>query len=228
MRCPQCGWPNVSGSTSCSKCGCDLNSHSRVEESVINSESVHSGIKATVNEAALSAPNQQGEANKSPENCPKCGYMLRPGAECCPQCNTKINGTNVAQNVGGDMQRRPTILNDGKDSPSRRPTVNPFMMEVGNNHSCSLEPVSRANEKNSPSVKQYEGEEIILTRSNTDADNLSITSKQQAILTYKEGQWYIEDKSEQHTTFVQVQGTTPIKEGDYILLGNRLFVFHTE
>ena len=233
MRCPQCGWPNVSSANNCSKCGCDLNVSDVYDNS--SSQPHTSNVAATVNESVVFPENRarQEVLNGAVHKCPKCGYELRPGTNHCPQCNCLISGNESSTfNVEGntqDMHRRPTQIDiHAEPSSQRRATVNPFLMQIENSPSCSLEPVTRANEKHTPSKKRYEGDEIVLTRSNTDAENPSITSKQQAILSYKEGQWYIEDKSEQHTTFVQVSGVSPLKEGDYVLLGNRLFIFHLD
>ena len=55
---------------------------------------------------------------------------------------------------------------------------------------------------------------------------LVLTSRQQAIVTRIDGRWYIEDKSEQKTTFVQAAKRIELHDGDIILLGNRLFEFH--
>ena len=71
----------------------------------------------------------------------------------------------------------------------------------------------------------FEGSEVILTRDNTEPGNQSITSHEQAIITYVEGHWYIEDRSEQKTTFVQAAKKIELHDGDIILLGNRLFEF---
>ena len=67
---------------------------------------------------------------------------------------------------------------------------------------------------------------MILNRDNTEQNNSSITSRQQAIVTRVDGHWYIEDRSEQKTTFVQAAKKVELHDGDIILLGNRLFEFH--
>lgn len=225
MRCPHCGWPNVSSATTCSKCGCILETND-------SANYPPGGIAATINEASLNADVRTAQVSDGPEEtCPRCGYMLRPGTVHCPQCNCLIRGnehSTFAGTADSSSQRRPTVMDASADAPQRRATVNPFLMEVQDTHSCSLEPISRANERSTPNSNKYEGEEIVLTRANTDPGNPSITSRQQAMLSYHDNQWFIEDRSEQHTTFVQVTGSVPLKDGDYVLLGNRLFVFHAD
>lgn len=89
-----------------------------------------------------------------------------------------------------------------------------------------LSPVKRINEKKELVDLEYEGKEVLLNRENTEADNGSITSQNQALLEFSNGRWTIEDKSEQGTTFVKASKKIELNEGDVILLGNRLFVFH--
>ena len=72
----------------------------------------------------------------------------------------------------------------------------------------------------------YSGDTIVLTRSNTDPNNNSITSKEQAVLTHDGNDWFIENKSEQETTFIKVSKKTKLTAGDVIILGNRLFEFN--
>ncbi len=73
---------------------------------------------------------------------------------------------------------------------------------------------------------EYEGSEVSLNRDNTETSNASITSKVQAVVSNDNGTWYIEDRSEQHTTFVLASRRIELHDGDMILLGNRLFEFH--
>ena len=71
----------------------------------------------------------------------------------------------------------------------------------------------------------YEGNTIILNRDNTDPKNSTITSQEQASLTFENGKWSIEDKSEYKTTFVQAVRKIELQQGDLILLGNQLYRF---
>jgi predicted component of type VI protein secretion system len=67
---------------------------------------------------------------------------------------------------------------------------------------------------------------VILTRENTIPDNKTITSKEQAELSFKDGRWTIVDKSEQHTTFVLATREIELQNGDIVMLGNQLFRFN--
>ena len=65
----------------------------------------------------------------------------------------------------------------------------------------------------------------MLNRDNTDPKNPTITSRQQAIISFRDGKWNIEDKSEYQTTFVQASSQIELKSGSLILLGNQLYRF---
>ena len=107
-----------------------------------------------------------------------------------------------------------------------RGTVNPYMMNMDLEPSFVLKPIKRTNERHDLEELEFEGKSVTLNRDNTEANNASITSREQAIITNVDGHWYIEDKSEQKTTFVQAANRIELNDGDLILLGNRLFEFH--
>ena len=72
----------------------------------------------------------------------------------------------------------------------------------------------------------FSGEEITLNRDNTEAGNMTITSKEQAALIFEEGKWYLQDRSEHQTTFVYRADQIELQAGDIIVLGNRRFEFN--
>lgn len=92
--------------------------------------------------------------------------------------------------------------------------------------SFSLTPVKKINEPAQPAPLEFKGQEAILNRANADPENLSITSRQQASIANIDGKWVITDLSDQQTTFVHPAPGHELKDGDMVLLGNRLFIFH--
>lgn len=172
--------------------------------------------------------------------CPKCGYRVSLNDDKCPNCNYDLH-----RGVPADQYR--THMGSGSDETAtrrqsiRRPTrvvgseggfgkhggtINPYVMNMEMEPSFVLKPVKRVNERHELEEKEFEGKEVVLNRDNTEANNPSITSHEQAVITRVDGHWFIEDKSGQKTTFVQAANKIELHEGDLILLGNRLFEFH--
>lgn len=106
-----------------------------------------------------------------------------------------------------------------------RGTINPYMMNIETEPTFILKPLKRMEERHEFEEQEYEGKEVTLNRDNTEPGNPSITSRQQAVITNEEGHWYIEDRSDLKTTFVQAGQKIELHDGDIILLGNRLFEF---
>lgn len=217
MRCKNCGWPNRPEETTCTKCGAPLEVSSAPSMAPEQSSS-----NQTVREGDIFGGVSQ------PNICPKCGYPLRPGLQKCPNCNSALGSEPVQSNVQPvqipqpRQVRRPTVVG----APNIHGTINVWTEgSIGVVPSFILSPVKRNGERKDPEEVELEGENVILNRDNTDPGNLSITSRTQAVVTRKDNKWYIEDKSEQKTTFVQASTPQELHEGDIILLGNRLFIF---
>lgn len=216
MRCSNCGWPNRPDATCCSKCGKPL------ETETPNVEG-GAALKQTVNEGEVFG--HEVEAASQPNICPKCSYPLRPGTDKCPNCGTLLSAPK--RPTSGEETpryvRRPTVLS----APKINGTVNVWTEgAIGITPSFILSPVKRSGERHEPEKIELEGEEVQLNRDLIDPGNMSITSKVQAVIRRVDNQWVIEDKSEQKTTFVQVKEPHTLHEGDIILMGNRLFIFH--
>lgn len=249
MRCKNCGWPNKPNETNCVKCHAPLVADDA--EDTLPQVNNMSGeqLGKTVMEEQVFGPTPQSEptpreersyAPKQPtvasQQCPKCGYPVRPGTDKCPNCKFDLNHQNQTvpeyreekpqrESNGAISSHRPTRMNSGEGAKFRG-TVNPYMMNMELDPTFELKPLKRVNERHEYEEQEYEGKEVVLNRDNTEPNNSSITSRQQAVVTRIDGKWYIEDKSEQKTTFVQAAKQTELHDGDIILLGNRLFEFH--
>lgn len=182
---------------------------------------------------------EQGES----ENCPECGYPLLPGMSECPNCShprqasaeagfrpqncPKCNHENrrdafYCSHCGFELQTKEPASQPR--SGYGRKTITPWEMQAPV-CSCRLSMIPNTNEETPASPLVFSGEEIILNRDNTDEGNMTITSKEQAILTYENKKWYLQDRSEQKTTFVYTTEKIELKPGDIIVLGNRRFEF---
>ena len=117
-------------------------------------------------------------------------------------------------------------------SPAYGGTVNPWggmPFGVPMISYCKLSPLPSApNEKHLPRELELKGEYNELNRENLEPDNFTISQKVQAVLTCKDGKWFIKDQSPYKTTYVLATEEVPLKDGDVILMGNRRFVFSEE
>lgn len=241
MRCKHCGWPNKPGETNCVKCQaplCAEDDASVTSASYNNDDSDGvrscSPLKKTVREDVvfgngIGSSARDSQVEMLDDVCPKCGYLIREGVTKCPNCGTLLSaeGAMARSEQDAPLRRRPTRRNStaGSDG-SMKKTVNPYVTNVDLPPMFVLKPLKRANEHHELDELEYEGEMTVLNRGNTEGNNMSITSREQAVITRSGGRWLIEDRSEQRTTFVQVSRPQELHDGDIILLGNRLFEFH--
>lgn len=223
MRCQFCGWDNPEEKDRCEKCNKPL---SDVEsESSSKGQSAHERLterqkggsfnpKATVRENAMAG---NGSVEKVvQEVCPECGFTLQNG-ECanCGYTAKKEEASQKSQHAHlqeqGDVRK--TVWPQRKGEKERKFSLTPISEDTGLPEGESI---------------AFEGNTIDLTRNNTDPKNSTITSHTQATITYHEGKWSIEDKSEYKTTFVQAENKIEILPGTLILLGNQLYRFDNQ
>lgn len=150
--------------------------------------------------------------------CERCGYPIAANVSECPMCHTPINRNSY--NYHGDRHEP----GNGNRSYARGRTENPWA-NPSKDSFCTLKRLSWQSEQIQYSPVSYSGRTIVLNRRNTDANNNSITSREQAVLTHENGEWFIENRSEQKTTLIRVDRKTKLNDGDIIVLGNRMFEF---
>lgn len=135
--------------------------------------------------------------------CPHCNYPSDESQIICPNCG---------------QSKRVTVMPKRRANAEKQEAV---QLEPA----CSLTLIPEVDEQIIEVKNEYKGTSITLNRDNTEPGNYTITSREQAKITFEEGKWYIEDKSEMNTTFIRVREKTEIKPGDVIMLGDRLFEF---
>ena len=241
MRCKNCGWENPQSNLRCEKCNAPLTGSMAGEyRRPVQSNPIESvNLKGTVPEGQIFGSQVSRHADIPDHSCPECSYPIARDMKICPNCGENISGSKPEQalrnNAGGAKQTAKcskcgaTMGTTSKfcpscGAPARPGTINPWMSPQ-NGTFCTLKPLSWENEGIKYNPLSYSGETIILNRANTDPNNQSITSKEQAELTYDNGSWFIEDKSEQKTTYVHAGRRTKLETGDIIILGNRRFEF---
>ena len=248
MRCKNCGWENPEGSLRCAKCNAPLMG-SMVEGARPSSDSQESThdmpLRGTVKESdvfgSFSTPPQprvglvdEGFAEShAPASCPRCNYPVRPDMNVCPSCGAPLKGGSHVE-IKKEPERscpkcgHPIRANEkfcsNCGAPLKMGTVNNWI-SPDQGVFCTLKPIAWTNEGVDYQPVTYSGDVIVLNRANTDANNNSITSQEQAVLTHEGDAWFIENKSEQETTFLKVSKKTKLENGDVIILGNRMFEF---
>lgn len=253
MRCKNCGWPNEDNVTRCIKCNSPLggslmdnnNGNHTVNQGGghISGTDNPDNLKATLRDCAggngnsISSDNNNNQAGSF---CSRCGYPVGTGMDVCPSCGTPVAGAN---NVNRDANQ------GGGQSPFGNPfgnhaggnhggqqqqggqrfaggTINPWSHPQGNDGFCQLKRIPWQNENVNYDPISYSGTEIVLNRANTDPNNSSITSQQQAVIIRDGEDWYLEDRSALKTTLIRAGRPIKLEDGDIIVMGNRMFEFH--
>ncbi len=145
-------------------------------------------------------------------SCTKCNAEIPATSKFCPECGEKMAGTII---IG--RNRREELI---KEEPE--PVVQPPTPK------CSLTVVPEDEGEKEQEPRHYEGTEIMLNRKNTEPANRTITQKEQAVLTYNDGKWYIENRSSSNPTFIVASRPIELQQGDVIVMGDRNFVFSNE
>ena len=225
MRCKNCGWPNEDNVSRCVKCNAPL------QGSMIDSARQQS-LQASSNEseplnATLREPSSPGSfANPSYgalNNCPQCGYPVSSEMRECPVCHTQLQQTG--QNLSQGQNHGPAVNSNNRRGfrPSGG-TINPWSTPSEDSF-CTLRRIPWQNERVTYEPVSYSGEQIVLNRANTDSNNNSITSREQAVISHENGEWFIENRSDLQTTLIRVDRKLKLENGDIIVLGNRMFEF---
>lgn len=239
MRCRNCGWENPDGQTSCEKCHSSLNDAAPAHKPTTP---VSDRMKSTVAEGVIFEDSAPVAA---PKTCPKCGYPISDNSTSCPNCNHELQPaptskqTMICKSCGAEIAPNSKFCSScgastTEETPQPRRIQSSAMGTVmggpvagpaSTNKFCTLKPIAWDGEDVNYNPITYSGNTIILNRANTDANNNSITSREQAILTCEDGEWYIENRSDLRTTFIRVNGRVKLTSGDIIVLGNREFEF---
>lgn len=230
----ECGYPLLPGTQVCPNC------HKPVTVPAQAAASPSDDSKKTMRMPV----GQSSAASSQMDKQTRRDFDVRyPGV---PLSNEKLTVKDSIHVKNGDAQppqveKRTVMMSRGtakSEDVVNKQTINPFAQSrkpqiqeepVQETFYCSLKPTSRNNEPESELIKQeYEEGEVILNRQNTEPNNMSITSREQAVLTCENGQWFIEDRSSWQTTFIHASRKMPLQDGDVIMMGDREFVFSTK
>jgi len=108
-----------------------------------------------------------------------------------------------------------------------RGTFNPYTEPLRPDPKFKLTSIPRHTET-SGKTSEFEGKSVTLNRNNLDRENFTISGQEHAVIENVDGRWFINNKSSLKTTYIQVNSMMELKDGDIILLGDRMFIFRPE
>lgn len=178
---------------------------------------VQQAPQAAPNPQAAPQPTVRGTVEPSVSKdavtiCDVCHQEVPADYMFCPNCGARIRQKTIFVRPNREKAKKEEIL------PPPPPPQPKFLLTL----------IPEPEEAIEATTQNYEGESVILNRDNTEPDNLTITSRQQAELTCQDGKWFIEDHSDHKSTFIVANRKFEIQSGDIIVLGDRRFKFETE
>jgi hypothetical protein len=156
--------------------------------------------------------------------CQKCGYTNQSTAKKCIKCNNVL-GVEAAPKSGDADGRTNSDIKFEKtpwDKPDREKTIR--RVNYTNTKPCSLVQLTEDGEEEGK-VIPVKGEMVNLNRDLLDEGNTSISRKAHATLMFKDGEWWVSNETDKKTTFLQVNRSVKLTDGDVILLGDTMFKF---
>lgn len=211
VMCKNCKTLNQSEALKCKNCNAPLEG-----SMVIMNKPQKSSKKIDKSTSVMSV-----KADRKNNVCPNCAYPNQASATVCVKCNSELPNQESRKSVSHQKDIENNQLTSPKSSMNM--TVNPWA-DLPKEDKFILIPLD-SNQNPEQSFIGLSGESNKLNRDNLDPGNNAITSHIQAVIEKKDGKWTISNKSAMNTTFVQVSNEVELKEGDVILMGNRMFKF---
>ena len=224
---------------------------------VLNANPDREKCRKTVVFPTLNESDNHSAITQPATECPNCNYPIVGEFTSCPCCGTPLERTDKPANkehTQKKIEEEVTFISEekivcqecGKEIDMtcsfcphcgvrvHRPTIRRQIKNIAETETeeiplrCSLTIIPEENENIPPEKIEYEGKSIILNRENTEVSNRTITSKEQAEIVFEDGHWYLLDRSELRTTFIQANRKIEIIADDIIVLGDRRFKFESD
>lgn len=171
------------------------------------------------------ASGSQNTAAGNVAKCPSCGfYPLRnevSAAHPCPNCGT-------TGDVSAAAPASPTYQPASGHQMQKAAGANKTMRLGDLSPEEEAKPEFRLTEERSQAIKEFMGAEVSVNRDNLDAGNMSISGQEHATFVLEDGKWYLNDKSSNGATFIQLTGKVELTDGTKILMGNRIYTFESK
>jgi len=219
MRCPECGYMNDDSAQVCIKCGTKLKSGEKKSQNpAFNTPKKESPDSSSQGAKTMRGrtPDMPPAEDASPSSvradsiikCPSCSYYpLRslPGpGHACPNCGFE----------GEDVEKK-----RGSRASSEAKTVKIGEMEIGNKQEATI----HLREEGSGELTSLSGECIEINRPVLSPGNPSISASLHAVFSFDNGILYLEDKSSNGATFVQVTEKVKVPQGSKVVIGNKVY-----
>ena len=208
IRCSFCGTINPVGQKKCCSCNASLEG-SLVRERINSLPPEPNGHR--FNSSEMRQPTVGEDSDEGNSRWPVCGYVLRPGVKKCPSCQNNLEQNGKVDN-GREQSDR---ISRNQSEPVWNIANTEFKIGLCDKNG------------NLGESKTYTEDDVVLGREELAPNDIHI-SRKHIHVTNEGGQWYIEDISSTHQTYLVVKGKTPIDNGDIIVLGNKFFRFVTE
>jgi hypothetical protein len=195
--------------------------------------------------ALQNEPSAAAQTGK--KQCSRCGYPLLDSFSNCPSCGAPVNNypDNQPSRDELEIDENTTCDHCGTEvpisfrfcpscgSPIKLKTVRAIRHKAQPapepvKPKCTLTIVLEDDEQGEGAKNCFEGDSVILTRENTERDNRTITSKEQAELLCEDGKWFVVNRSELGSTYLEANRKLELQPGDIIVLGDRRFRFDIE
>lgn len=244
MRCKNCGWVNPANNAKCEKCNVPLSSQ------VVEPDAPAVSGNFEPKETARGCPNCGYPVRMGEKLCPRCGHQLisdkqeapvkeeekprelsspapepkpavqEPEGKTCASCKASVpESARFCHSCGASLSNENKIT-EGTVYPWA--PAEQVQIQIPE---CSLVIITKDGVPTNDIPLRFSGNEIQLSRNNTEPGNQTITSKTQAELYFENDKWYIQDKSALKTTYIYAGEKKELKSGDVIVLGNRSFEF---
>ena len=169
-------------------------------------------------------------------SCPNCGANFTEKSEeppvltgpiliKCENCNKEVPFQYSFCPYCGSKIEQKTIMVNPNVSPAEDDESNDTSDSGDTNPICRLILLSGDDGQIEAKTNRYEGSTVVLNRNNTEPNNRTITSKEQAKLYFDKGKWFIENFSQYNSTMLIAGRKMELQPGDIVILGDRKFKF---
>ena len=221
LVCKNCNTVNKSDKTRCKSCNAPLQGSMIIDNKLmavnerVNSYNDRSNKSTDEGQMSDFATVSKSESIKV---CPGCSYPNMIIAKYCVKCNQSLELQSKNDNTTGVQNK----------NISMKATINPWLES-----NSRVKPAFKLHKLQVPDIQTndcevFEGDNVVLSRTNLDSTNETISGSAHAVVFRKNNRWYIKNESKYMTTYVRVAGEVELQEGDVILIGNTHYRFEMD